>query len=49
MLILGNALEEACTYASEFLAGAFKMPSEDVLLQCLQVVELLQSASISKV
>jgi hypothetical protein len=40
-LILGNALEEACTYAAEYLTGTLKMPSIDSYLDCIKVIELL--------
>lgn len=46
-LILGSALEEACTYASEFLKEQFGKKGD--FWQCLEVVELLQSCNISKV
>ena len=34
-MILGNALEEACTYAAEYLAGSMNNPSVDKYLECI--------------
>ncbi len=48
-MILGNALEEACTFAADYLAETLQVPSVDSYLVCLQVIELLQTCNISKV
>ena len=48
-MILGNGLEDACTCAAEFLGSTLKMPSVDAYLECIEVIEMLQTANISKV
>jgi len=49
MLVLGNDLETACQCAADFIDNNLKTPSVEGLVECIRVIELIQTANITKV
>lgn len=49
MLVLGNDLENACQCAADFISSTLKTPSVEGFVDCIKVIELLQTANITKV